>query len=189
MAVSEKIEVIAFVGSPRRGGNTEILVDEILTGAEESGAKVEKIILNELDIKPCQACDSCKKTGSCIIEDDMEKLEEKMERSQVWILATPIYWWGPSAQLKAFIDRWYGIYGGGMFKGKNIILAMPMGDKNEKTARHAVGMMIDSINYLHMNLLETVLAPGAYDLGEVKEQTATLEKARSVGRDIIKRIA
>ena len=66
---------------------------------------------------------------------------------------------------------------------------MPMGDNDEKTARHAVGMMIDSINYLHMNLLDTLLAPGAYDLGEVKKQTATLEKARSVGRDIVKRIA
>jgi len=189
MVVSEKIKVVAFVGSPRRGGNTEILVDEILTGAEESGALVEKIILNELDIKPCQACDGCKKSDSCIIDDDMEQLEVIMERSQVWILATPIYWWGPSAQLKAFIDRWYGIYGGGMFKGKNIILAMPMGDSNEKTARHTVGMMIDSINYLHMNLLETILAPGAHSLGEIKNHTETLEKAKSLGQDIIKRIA
>ncbi|MHA1911659.1 MAG: flavodoxin family protein [Candidatus Kariarchaeaceae archaeon] len=189
MTDSEKVKVIAFVGSPRRGGNTEILVDEILAGAEASGALVEKIILNELEINPCQACDECKNSDSCIIDDDMELLKVKMEESQVWILATPIYWWGPSAQLKAFIDRWYGIYRGGMFKGKNIILAMPMGDKNDKTARHAVGMMIDSINYLNMNLLETILAPGAYDLGEIKEQSNILEKARSIGNEIIQRVA
>ena len=66
---------------------------------------------------------------------------------------------------------------------------MPMGDRNEKTARHTVGMMIDSINYLEMNLLETVLAPGAYDLGEIKELPEILEKARSVGKEAVQKIA
>ena len=67
--IVEKITVkriLGIVGSPRRGGNTEILVDEVLAGAEEVGAFTEKIILNELNITPCQACDGCQKTGKCV---------------------------------------------------------------------------------------------------------------------------
>jgi multimeric flavodoxin WrbA len=100
--------MLGIVGSPRRGGNTEILVDEVLCGAEEAGALVEKVILSKLNIAPCRACDACRKTGQCAQRDDMPALLKKMERSQVWVLGTPVYWWGPTAQFKAFLDRWYG---------------------------------------------------------------------------------
>ena len=99
--------MLGIVGSPRRGGNTEILVDEILAGAEEAVGNIEKVILNEMNINPCRACNSCYKTGKCVQDDDMSSLFEKMEQSDVWILGTPIYWWGPTAQFKAFLDRWY----------------------------------------------------------------------------------
>jgi multimeric flavodoxin WrbA len=84
--------VLGIVGSPRRGGNTETLVDEVLRGAEEAGALVEKVILSKLDIGPCRACDACQDTGECVQRDDMPALLEQMEHSQVWVLGTPIYW-------------------------------------------------------------------------------------------------
>jgi multimeric flavodoxin WrbA len=64
-------QVLGVVGSPRRGGNTEILVDEALAGAEEAGALVEKVLLGELDIAPCRACNACQKTGQCVQRDDV----------------------------------------------------------------------------------------------------------------------
>lgn len=72
------MQVLGIIGSPRIGGNTEVLVDEVLAGAKEAGASVERVILNKLDIKPCQACNSCYKTGHCAQKDDMESLLEKM---------------------------------------------------------------------------------------------------------------
>ena len=96
--------MLGIVGSPRQGGNTDILVDEILSGAREAGAQVEKIMLGELAIAPCQACYACRKGGGCVQRDDMEDLLAKMKSSSVWVLGTPVYWWGPSAQLKAFVE-------------------------------------------------------------------------------------
>jgi multimeric flavodoxin WrbA len=75
--------ILRIVGSPRRGGNTETLVNEALRGAEEAGALVEKVILSKPDIAPCRACDVCRKTGQCAQRDDMPALLEKMQRSQV----------------------------------------------------------------------------------------------------------
>ena len=75
--------VLGIVGSPRRGGNTEILVDEVLAGAEEAGALAEKVILTRLNIAPCQACDACRDTDECVQQDDMSALLEKMHLEDI----------------------------------------------------------------------------------------------------------
>lgn len=170
--------VLGIVGSPRRGGNTEILVDEVLAGAHAAGALTEKVILNELDISPCQACHACRKTGACVQRDDMPALLEQMARSQVWVLGTPIYWWGPTAQFKAFLDRWYGVRRE-MFAGRRVVLAIPLGG-SEWYARHTVGMLTDIIPYLGMQHVATVLAPGG-----VKSRTDVLAAARRAGQKAI----
>lgn len=103
------MRVLGIVGSPRRGGNTETLVDEVLMGAGEADAMTEKIILSELEVAPCKACNECRRDGRCAQEDDMVALLDKMRQSKAWVLGTPVYWGGPTAQFKAFIDRWYGV--------------------------------------------------------------------------------
>ena len=188
MDETNHMRVLGIVGSPRRGGNTEILVDEILAGAAEAGADAEKIILNELSIMPCQACDACKDGNECIQDDDMSELLEQMERYRIWVLGTPVYWWGPSAQLKAFIDRWYGA-NQAIFKGRTIILAISLGSGNKKTAQHVVGMFNDIADYLGMNIAATVLALGAYKLGAVSKHTSVLAKARQAGKQAVKGIS
>ena len=182
--------VIGFVGSPRSGGNTDILVDEILAGAKDAGATVEKVMLGDLSVNPCKACYSCRPGGKCIQDDDMTGLYEKMQASDVWVIGTPVYWWGPSAQLKAFVDRWFAKAGDKKdqektFKGRRIVLALPMGDTEPKTGRHVVGMFTDALAYVGADLFDSVLAPGAYDAGDVRAQTDIMEKARKVGKAAI----
>ena len=174
------MQVLGIVGSPRLGGNTDSLVDEVLAGAEEAGASTEKIILNKLDIKPCQACNSCYKTGECAQKDDMADLLDKMLQSDLWILGTPVYWWGPTAQFKAFLDRWYHPKHQ-EFKGKRVILVVPLGGGNERYARHTVGLLEDVLNYLNIELVETILAPGYNRRGEVKNNADLLKKAHDAG--------
>ncbi len=178
-------QILGIVGSPRRGGNTETLVDEVLRGAEESGTLAQKVILSELDIRPCQACDDCKITGQCSQQDDMPALLEQMQRSQVWVLGSPIYWWGPTAQFKAFLDRWYGAGQQVTFRGRRSIVAIPMEDKDPKIARHTVGMFTDAMAYLKMELFATILAPGVLDPGKVREHPDVLAAARRAGREAI----
>jgi multimeric flavodoxin WrbA len=177
-------QVLGIVGSPRRGGNTDILVDEALAGAEEAGALVEKVVLSKLDIAPCRACNVCQKTGQCVQKDDMPALLEQMQRSQVWVLGTPVYWWGPTAQFKIFLDRWYGARQV-TFAGRHVILAIPLGG-SAGYAQHTVGMLTDTLDYLRTELVATVLAPGAYDLGAVRRHADVLTKARRAGREAIR---
>lgn len=176
--------VLGIVGSPRKDGNTEILVDEILAGALESGAEVEKVRLQGLKISPCRACDVCREKRKCVIEDDMVELVAKMKTHDVWVLGTPIYWWGPTAQLKAFIDRWYGIREN-TFQGKSVVLAVPLGGGSERYARHTVGMMEDVFSYLGMNHVATVLAPGVNNKGAIRERQYIMQEAYQAGLDSI----
>ncbi len=97
--------ILGFFGSPRRGGNTEILLDETLRSAKEKGAQTEKIILNELNIRPCQECGGCDKTGRCVVKDDMQDIYPKLRRANSVIVASPVFFSSVSAQTKAMIDR------------------------------------------------------------------------------------
>ncbi len=181
--------VLGVVGSPRRGGNTEALVDEVLRGAQEAGALVEKVIISELDIGPCRSCYACQDTGECVQSDDMPALLERMAASDVWVLGTPVYWWGPSAQFKAFVDRWFckahRPEDKAMFAERRVILAIPFGDSDAATARHTVGMLTDALGYVEAELAATVLAPGANDPGDVRGQLDTLAAAYRAGKSAV----
>ena len=177
-------QVIGIVGSPRRNGNTELIVDSIIEAAEEVGAVSQKIILNDLKISPCRACNSCTKTGSCIHKDDMDGLLEQMFASDVWILGTPVYWWGPTAQFKAFLDRWYSVNDRSLFRGKEIILVIPSGGAGEYYYGLTKDMLERIIPYLGMIHVRTILAPGIGKKGVVKEHPEILDSARQTGRDV-----
>ena len=182
-AISQK-RVLGIVGSPRQGGNTEILVDEVLRGAEEAGAATAKVILDTLEIHPCRACDICGETGKCVQQDDMVKLLDQMQESEVWVLGTPVYWWGPSAQLKTFVDRWYGAKQVN-FEGRRVILTIPLGSEDPHDARHAVGMLTDALEYQKTELVATVLAPGAFESGDIRKYPDVLAEARQAGREAV----
>ncbi len=99
------MKVLGISGSPRIGGNTDILLDKVLEGARDVGAKTEKIILNSLKFVPCQECENLKDDGNCIIEDDLQPLYKKIEETDVIILASPVFFGSLSAQAKMMIDR------------------------------------------------------------------------------------
>jgi multimeric flavodoxin WrbA len=165
------------------------MVDEIIAGAKEAGANVEKVMIGDLNIMPCDACAACRTTGECVKDDDMKQMLEKLKDSHVWIIGTPVYWWGPTAQLKAFIDRWYAKAdpenAKEYFAGHRVVLAIPLGDNNPQTARHLVGMFQDALDYVKGELFASVLAPGAYDMGDVKKMEDVLKQARQVGHDVM----
>jgi multimeric flavodoxin WrbA len=97
--------VLALAGSPVKGGSTDTLLDQAIEGARKKDASVEKLYLCDLEIAPCNSRGECNKTGVCPIGDDMKGLCKKLLKSDVIILASPIYFMGLPAQLKAMIDR------------------------------------------------------------------------------------
>ena len=158
-------------------------MDSVLAGATENGAAGTKVVLSEMRIAPCQACNKCQRDGNCIHDDDMEALVDVMKTNDIWVLGTPIYWWGPSAQVKAFIDRWYGL-DQRIFQGKQIILTIPMGGRDEHYARHTVGMFKEICNYLGMTFVEAIVAPAMTGRTSAQENTRLLETTREVGASI-----
>ena len=97
--------ILGLCGSPVRGGSTEVLIREILRGAESKGAVSEFIFLNELDIMPCQACGRSPEEGNCFFNDGMDEIYEKFDRCDAIVVGSPIYFDSVSAQTKLFIDR------------------------------------------------------------------------------------
>jgi len=97
--------VVGIYGSPRKGGNTDTLLDAALDAAEQAGASVQRIYLRDLNFVACQHCGYCAKKGVCRIEDDMSIVYEALDTSDVIVLAAPIYFCSMSAQAKAMVDR------------------------------------------------------------------------------------
>ena len=99
------MNVLAFLGSPRKKGNSEILTQALLEGVRQAGGSPEIIRLCDLKISPCISCGGCDKTGKCVVEDDMIPLYKKIIATDKIIVSSPIFFYGVTAQTKAFIDR------------------------------------------------------------------------------------
>ncbi|MFC1935832.1 flavodoxin family protein [Chloroflexota bacterium] len=112
------MRVLGIVCSPRKGGNTEILVKEALASAEEAGAKTELVSVVGKHIAPCDGCDSCSQTGVCHIQDDMQSLYQQIETANAIAFGSPVYYGSFSAQAKAVMDRTYLFRWDRRLKGK-----------------------------------------------------------------------
>jgi multimeric flavodoxin WrbA len=99
------MNALVFLGSPRKKGNSEILTLALLEGVRQAGGSSEIIRLCDLKISPCISCGGCDKTGRCVVEDDMTPLYEKIISTDKIIVSSPIFFYGVTAQTKAFVDR------------------------------------------------------------------------------------
>ena len=99
------MKVLGIYGSPRKGGNTDQLLDKTLEAAQGAGADTSEIYARHLKISGCLECGGCDKTGECVVDDDMQTVYPLLEESDAIILAAPIFFYGVPAQAKALIDR------------------------------------------------------------------------------------
>ena len=93
------------MGSPRIKGNTDLLLDEAFRGAQSQGAETEKLVVDKLKIAPCREYYGCLRDGNCVIRDDMEDIYPKLLEADIVIVASPMFFYGITAQVKALIDR------------------------------------------------------------------------------------
>jgi len=100
------MKVLGIMGSPRMGGNSDLLLDATLKGAEAEGADCQKVILQKLDIRPCRHCDGCTRTqGRCVVQDEMQTLYEPLRTADCIVIASPTFFMSLTAQTKMMIDR------------------------------------------------------------------------------------
>jgi multimeric flavodoxin WrbA len=103
------MRVLGIVGSPRKNGNTEILMQEVLKAAREAGCETELFLMAQKQVAPCDACGMCFEVGSCVVQDDMQELYAMMERAQAIVFGSPVYFGSVSAQMKAAMDRMFAL--------------------------------------------------------------------------------
>ena len=180
--------VLILKGSPRENGNSSTLADQVAVGARESGAEVESISLHTLDIRPCDACDSCHETGGvCVIKDDMQALYPKLRRASAIVVASPVYWFTYSAQAKLCIDRWYAFVTpeGNELSGKKFAFALTYGDTDLYTSGgiNAIHTFESMCRYLKAEIVG-MLYGSADKAGEVINQPELMEKAVQLGRKL-----
>lgn len=188
-------KVIGILGSPRRGGNNETLLDTALEGAKSAGAKTEKIILNDMNISPCQACGGCNQTGKCIIEDDFQKIYEKLKSSQYFIVASPVYFYGTSSQTKLMIDRcqccWIAKYRlknpiAPLNKNRRGIFISTRGKAGFEGFRSSLRQIKAFFTVNNIEYFSKILFAGADGTEKLREDTEILEFAKNEGINLIK---
>ena len=121
------MRVLGIAGSPRRGGNTDLLLAEVMKGAASRGAEVKTIVLNDLKVASCQHCEACLKAGKCRINDDMQMVYRELEDADRIVLASPIQFMGVTAQMKAMIDRCQALWA-----RKYVLKLPPLGNRRER---------------------------------------------------------
>lgn len=138
------IDVLAFATSPRRHGNSETLLDWVLDAMKEEGAAVEKIVVPEVDIRPCRGCNACEKLNRCIQRDYMDYLHDRIIAADCIILASPIYCMGIAAQAKGLIDRTQ------VFRSRKYVLHLPIVPPERKGKRAGIFLSTAGQNWDHV---------------------------------------
>jgi len=180
------MKVIGLVGSNRKDGNTNTLVERILEGAKSKGHDTEKVFLADLRISPIGDCSACRRAGRCYIEDDFNELMDKVLESECVIFGTPLYWYGPSSQMKAFIDRWVcrmafdekGFRD--RMRGKGCLLAVPHQDTQLTGAEHLFAIMEKTFEFMEMAYLGRIQTV-AWRRWEVSKDEVALKYAFELG--------
>ena len=188
------IRILGICASPRRSGNTEILLDRALSGAVSAGAVVEKMILDELCLRPCRGCDSCGKGPKCVIKDDMRRIYKKVSESDGLIVASPIYFGSLSAQIKIMIDRFQPYW------VRKYILKKPASKKKDRKGLFlSVGAAekktffnnaksIVKIFFIILNIeyLGDLFCGGIDRAGEIKKRPVVLKRSFELGAKLAK---
>src|SRR4030067_3657896 len=174
------MKILALIGSPREGGNTDILVDQILKGAKTKGHASEKLYLYKFEISPCTGCRKWKKGDHvCPVKDGMQKIYPKITGADLIIFGTPNYWNGPTGQMKLFFDRMRPFAANGKVKNKRGIVVSPAG-AGPKSCGPLVEMFRMSFDYLGVQFAGKILVT-AYEKGEIGKNQKEMKQAYDLG--------
>lgn len=195
------MKVMGIVCSARQQGNTEFLVREALTAAEEAGAEDTEILsVRTKTILPCDGCESCMETGECIIDDDMQDIYPKLLAADGIIMGTPVYFWGATAQAKAIIDRTYCLAAAHLavdpelrakLRSYGRALVNKVGGTIVVAGREGGSSAFRQISdFFRLHLMVEAGGAIAYgrDKGEVSKDEEGLRQTRWVGRAVVRAI-
>ncbi len=186
------MKILAFQGSPRLGGNTDLLLSAFLEGAGEAGAEVEKIHLYRLNFKPCLECGECDTTGECVIPDDFQKIYPKIDAADVIVVASPIFFYNVTSYTQAMVERaqarWVKKYvlkkspaSGHDKRGIFLSLGATKGKKLFEGVQRVVRYFFDAVYARYEGGL---FYRGIEKKGAIKEHPSALKEAYALGLSV-----
>lgn len=186
--------ILGIAGSPRKGGNSDLLLEEALKGARSAGARTEKIHLCGLDIDPCFECGGCSNTGRCVRDDNMRLVYRKFGEADAVIVASPVFFASVSAQLKAMIDRFHCLWvrkyilnpavaGNKPRKGLFLCVA---GSKKPWFFENAAQIVRALFATLDIEYAGDIFAGEVDEKGAIKNEDAAMRKAFAMGAALAK---
>lgn len=183
----EKPLILGLMGSPRTGGNTDVLLTAALEAAAAAGAATEIIRLGPLQIAECDGCEACWQGADCVKQDDMNGIYPRIAEAQALIFATPVYWFGATGIIKLLVDRL--VYfncaeNRPLVRGKPAAVIVPFEEADPTMADGTLGMFRKSFAYLEMEFAGAVVVPGVTKLGEVRDHPEAIAQARELGRKL-----
>ena len=182
------MKLLGFIGSQRVGGNTEILVEEMLKGASDAGAETKSFNLDKMAITPCKACQHCKESGGeCATDDDMQEIYKELKEADAFILGSPVYMWQMSSQAKLFTDRLYALYLTDFeekYGKKDMALVFSQGNPDESLFSDYYNSTRNMFEFLGYNVAGMLASYGNQAPGDVKNKADVLEKAREIGKKL-----
>ena len=187
------MKVLVILGSPRKKGNTDLLIGRIVEGIEEAGGSAELIRLEGMDIHPCIGCGGCEKEGTCVIQDRMHELYPKIDEADRIIIASPIYFYSLTAQTKAFVDRCQAMWSRKYILNKRlnkhkkkigylVSVAATKGERVFESAILTVKYALDAMDYTYGG---EFVVKGVDKRGAIREKQEILEKAREFGKKVV----
>ena len=176
--------ILVVHGSPRKGGNSQMMADAFIEGTKQAGNEIRQINVGTAKIGGCLACEYCfTHGGQCVQKDDMQDLYEHLEWCDTVVYAFPLYYYSYPAQIKAFMDRQFCAIGGRKFAMRKTALLMPFEDKDITTADGLVKSFEIAMNYCHQEILGIVLCNNTYEKGAIAGKPE-LEECRALGASI-----
>jgi multimeric flavodoxin WrbA len=186
-------EILAIYGSPRRKGNTALLLKRAVEGVRETGVEVEEVVLRDLKMSPCLEIYGCRKTGRCVIRDDFQHVHDQMQACRGLMLASPIFFYSLSAHTKILIDRCQSLwvkkywidkvrYGKWEPKRKGLFISLGA-TKGKKLFDGALLTVKYFFDVLDMELWNTLLYRGLDFEGDVLTYPEYLEEAYKMGKE------
>ncbi len=191
-------KLLAVSSSPRREGNSEVILEEFCRGAREQNWDTERVRVNSLTIRPCQACDRCGKNGRCIVRDDMQDLYQQIIDSDALVLAAPVFFGSIAAQAKTFIDRfqcwWHAKYNLKTpyipedAKRPGFFLCVGALKKKDfcESAASIVKVFFHNINHVYTGEL---LFRGYDEKGIIRDDQEAMEASYQAGAEFVKNIS
>lgn len=178
----QKMKILVLTASPRKNGNSNTLADSFIKGATEAGHEVARFDAAFKNVHPCIACNSCGMDGPCVFKDDFEFVRDNIVTADAVVFATPMYYFGISAQLKAVIDRFYAI-NGKIHRPKKAMLLMTYANTAASQAKPIESHYKVLLDYLGWQDAGQVIASGVWQAGAVNG-TPYVEQAYKLGKSL-----